>query len=43
MKNLPDIVSSDDEELGIFIQKVDKLEEIVGLPGRFVFPNAKNI
>jgi len=33
-----DIVGADDEELGIFIQKVEELEEIVGLPGGFVFP-----
>lgn len=33
-----DIVSTDDKELGKFIQKIEELEEIVGLPGRFVFP-----
>jgi len=33
-----DIVGADDEEFGELIQKFEELEEIVGLPGRFVFP-----
>ncbi len=37
-ENLPDIVSADNKKLGIFVQKIDQLEEIVGLPGSFVFP-----
>ena len=36
--SLPDIVGTHDEELGILIEKIEELEEIVGLPGGFVFP-----
>ena len=34
-----DIVSTDDEALGVLVQQLGQLSEVVGFPGRLVLPN----